>query len=280
MSSSLERLREERFNFRDSERKAAEYILANSREVINLPITQLAEQIGVSEATIIRMCKKAGFSGFQELKITLAMENVPPLKAVHEEIQEGDDLDTVLKKVFTANRMTLESTLNVLSVGELKRAIDAIAAAERVYVFGVGGSGPVAHDAAHKIMKTGKGVAAYDDTHMQATAASLMGPKDVVIAISHSGSTRDVIDALQLAKKNGATTIGIANYARAPLDRVLDIKLSTSSNETLYRTESSASRIAQLTIIDAVHIGLSLLDLDASIEKLRRTREAIVPKRF
>ena len=279
MTSSLERLREERFNFRDSERKAAEYILANSREVINLPITQLAEQIGVSEATIIRMCKKAGFSGFQELKITLAMENVPPLQAVHQEIQDGDDLETVLRKVFTANRMTLESTLNVLSVGELKRAIEAIDAAERVYVFGVGGSGPVAHDAAHKIMKTGKAVVAYSDTHVQATAASLMGPKDVVIAISHSGSTRDVIDALQLARENGATTIGIANYARAPMDGYWTSSCPLHPT-TLYRTESSASRIAQLSIIDALQIGLSLLDLDASIEKLRRTREAIVPKRF
>ena len=88
MKPGLERLREERFTFRQSERKAAEYILAHTMEVINLPITELAEQIGVSEATIVRMCKKVGFRGFQELKITLAMENVSPLKTVHEEIQE------------------------------------------------------------------------------------------------------------------------------------------------------------------------------------------------
>lgn len=280
MSSSLQRLREERFTFRESERKAAEYILANTREVINLPITQLADQIGVSEATIVRMCKKAGFSGFQELKITLAMENVPPLKAVHEEIQENDDAETVLNKVFFTNINTLEMTLNVLSVRELQRAVEAIAAADRIYIFGVGGSGPVAHDAAHKFTKTGKAVVAYSDTHMQAMAASLMDENHVVIGISHSGSTKELIEALRLAKKNGATTIGISNHSRAPMDRVLDIKLSTCSNETLYRTESSSSRIAQLSIIDALQIGISLLDLEASVDKLRRTREAIVPKRF
>lgn len=280
MKPSLERLREERFTFRQSERKAAEYILAHTSEVINLPITELAEQIGVSEATIVRMCKKVGFRGFQELKITLAMENVSPVKTVHEEIQEDDDLESVLKKVFSANAGALELTLNVLSIRELTKAVEAIAAADRVYIYGVGGSAPIAIDAAHKLMKAGKAVIAYTDTHMQAMAASLMKPGHVVIGISHSGSSRDIIESLELARKNGAVTIGITNHARAPMDRVLDIKLSTCSNETFYRTESSSSRIAQLSIIDSLFIGLSLRGLNQVIDNLQRTREAIVSKRF
>lgn len=280
MRKRLDRLREERFSFRQSESKAAEYILAHTMEVINLPITQLAEQIGVSEATIVRMCKKVGFRGFQELKIALAMENVPPLKTVHEAIQENDDLESVLNKVFSANIGAMESTLNVLSIGELGRAVDAIAEAVRIYIFGVGGSAPIATDAAHKLLKTGKAVIAYTDTHMQAMAASLMQAGDVVIGISHSGSSRDIIESLGLARENGAVTIGLTNHARAPMDRVLDIKLSTCSNETFYRTESSSSRIAQLSIIDTLFIGLSLRRLEQAIDNLQRTREAIAPKRF
>lgn len=280
MSTVLERLREERYAFRASERQVAEYILAHASEVINLPITELAEQAGVSEATVVRMCKKVGFRGFQELKIALAMENVPPVKAVHEEIQEDDDLETAMRKVFLANIRSLEATLNVLSVRELARAVDAIDAAERVYLFGVGGSGPIAIDAAHKFMKTGKAVIAHTDAHMQAMAASLMRPGDVVIGISHSGSSRDVVEALELAKKNGAVTIGITHYARSPMDRALDIKLCTCSNETFYRIESTSSRIAQLSIVDTLFIGLALRRLDATIDHLRRTREAIVPKRY
>ncbi|NLW56642.1 MAG: MurR/RpiR family transcriptional regulator [Firmicutes bacterium] len=280
MKTGLEKLREERFSFRQSERKAAEYILAHTTEVINLPITQLAEQIGVSEATIVRMCKKVGFRGFQELKIALAMETVPPLKTVHEAIQEDDDTASVLQKVFFANISAMESTLNVLSIGELDRAVEAIAAAERIYLFGVGGSAPIAIDAAHKLMKTGKAVIAYTDTHMQAMAASLMQAGDVVIGISHSGSSRDIIESLELARKNGAVTIGLTNHARAPMDRVLDIKLSTCSNETFYRTESTSSRIAQLSIIDTLFIVLSLRQLEQALDNLQRTREAIVPKRY
>lgn len=280
MRPGLERIREERFNFRDSERKVAEYILAHTMETINLPITELAEQVGVSEATVVRMCKKAGFHGFQELKIALAMENVPPVKTVHEEIQEDDDLEAVVKKTFHANIGALESTLNVLSIRELGRAVDAITSAERVHIYGVGGSGPVALDAAHKLMKTGKAVIAYTDTHMQAMAASLMKPGEVVIGISHSGSSRDIIEALELARKNGAVTIGITHYARSPMDRVLDIKLSTCSKETFYRIESVSSRIAQLSIVDSLFTGVALRNLGQTIDNIQRTREAIVPKRF
>jgi DNA-binding MurR/RpiR family transcriptional regulator len=129
-------------------------------------------------------------------------------------------------------------------------------------------------------MKTGKPVAAYVDTHMQVMAASLLGKGDVVVGISHSGSSRDIIEALELARKKGATTIGLTHYAKSPIDKVLDIKLCTASNETFYRTESTSSRIAQLSIIDALFIGVSLRDPEKAIENIQLTREAIASKRF
>ncbi|OQB46935.1 MAG: putative HTH-type transcriptional regulator YbbH [Firmicutes bacterium ADurb.Bin153] len=274
------RLREEKSTFRDSEEKAADYILAHSAEVINLPITELAERIGVSEATIVRMCKKIGFHGFQELKINLAIETVKPIQALHEEIAENDLIGTVMKKIVAANTKTLQSTVDVLSETDLQRAVDCLYNARSIQFYGVGGSGSVAMDAAHKFMKTGKPVTAYIDTHMQAMAASLVEPSDVVVAISHSGSSRDVIDALAIARGRGATTIGITHYARSPIDKVLDIKLGTSSYETLYRMESTSSRVAQLTIIDTLFIGVCLKDPAKAVKNILATREAIAPKRF
>ncbi|HAV20527.1 MAG TPA: RpiR family transcriptional regulator [Firmicutes bacterium] len=278
--SILEKIREERHAFRQSEQKVAEYILTHPREVIGSPITELAEVIGVSEATIVRMCKKIGFKGFHELKISLAAQNVQPLQTVHEQIQDGDDMETIVKKVFAANIQTMNSTLNVLPVRDLKQAVDALAAANQIHFYGVGGSGSIAQDAAHKFMKTGKPVAAYVDTHMQVMAASLLGKGDVVVGISHSGSSRDIIEALELARKKGATTIGLTHYAKSPIDKVLDIKLCTASNETFYRTESTSSRIAQLSIIDALFIGVSLRDPEKAIKNIQLTREAIASKRF
>lgn len=275
-----ERLINGKQSFRYSEEKAADYILAHSRQVINLPITELAERIGVSEATIVRMCKKIGYHGFQELKINLAMETVKPIQAVHEEISEDDDMQAVMKKMVAANTNALNSTLDVLSSEELERAVHHLAAARSIQFYGVGGSGPVAQDAAHKFLKTGKPVVAYTDTHMQSMAAALVEPEDVIVAISHSGSSRDIIDALAIAKSRNATTIGITYYARSPIDKVLTIKLGTSAYETLYRMESTSSRIAQLTIIDALFIGVCLCDPDRAVDNIRLTREVIAPKRF
>ncbi len=276
----FQRLIEGKSAFRDSEEKAADYILAHVGEVVNLPITELAERIGVTEATIVRMCKKIGFHGFQELKINLAIETVRPIQAVHEEIVESDDIGLILKKLVSANVHAMEATLDVLSEANLKLAVEKLHAARAIQLYGVGGSGPVALDAAHKLMKTGKQVMAYTDTHMQAMAASLVEPDDVVVAISHSGSSRDIIDALAIAKARQATTIGITRYARSPMDKVLDIKLGTSSYETLYRMESTSSRIAQLAIIDALFIGVCLCDPELAVRNIRVTREAIAPKRF
>ncbi len=276
----LEKIKEQKESFRDSEEKVANYILARWQEVLHLPITELAERIGVSEATIVRMCKKLGLRGFQELKIALATEKIQPIKTVHQAVQERDDLETILKKVFSANIRAMESTLNVISVKEIERAIDAILNARQLQIYGVGGSGPVALDAQHKFMKTGIPTVAYIDSHMMAMSASILEPQDVVIGISASGSSKDIVEALELAKNRGATTIGITHYAKTPLDRVLDIKLSVSSEETFYRTESTSARIAQLSIIDTLYIGVALKRLDKMIENLKLTREAIVPKRF
>ncbi len=279
-SNVLESIKEKKVNLRASEEKVANYILTHWQEVLHLPITEFAERVGVSEATVVRMCKKMGFRGFQELKITLAMEKIQPVKTVHQAVQEGDNLETILKKVFSANIRAMEATLNILSIKELERAISAILSARQLQIYGVGGSGPVALDAQHKFMKTGIPTVAYIDSHMQAMSASILEPNDVVIGISASGSSKDIIDALTLAKKRGATTIGITHYAKTPMDKVLDIKLSVSSEETFYRTESTSARIAQLSIIDALYIGVALRRLDKTIENLKLTREAIVPKRF
>ncbi|MFN3698904.1 MAG: MurR/RpiR family transcriptional regulator [Dictyoglomus sp.] len=279
-SNILEKIKEKKEILRNSEEKVANYILTRWQEVLHLPITELAERIGVSEATIVRMCKKLGLRGFQELKIALATEKVQPIKTVHQAVQEGDGLETILQKVFSANIRAMEATLNVLSVKELERAIDAISKARQLQIYGVGGSGPVALDAQHKFMKTGIPTVAYIDSHMMAMSASILEPQDVAIGISASGSSKDIVEALELAKNRGATTIGITHYAKTPLDRVLDIKLSVSSEETFYRTESTSARIAQLSIIDTLYIGVALKMLDKAIENLKLTREAIVPKRF
>ncbi len=277
---TMEKIRERKKAFRESEQKVADYVLTHPQEVIYLPITELAERIGVSEATIVRMCKTVGLRGFQELKINLARDTVRPIQTVHEGIVEDDGMGEIVEKVLAAIMGALDSTFNVLSVGELERAVEALSRARTIQFYGLGGSGPIAMDAAHKFMKTGKPVIAYNDSHLQAMRSALLAPDDVVVAISHSGSTKDIIEALEMAKEQGATTIGITQHKKSPIDRLLDIKLGTYAYETLYRMESTSSRIVQLAIIDALFIGVCLCDSEGAVKNIQATRNAIVPKRF
>lgn len=276
----LDRIQQIRERLNPSERAVAEYILRHGEAVVHLSITQLAELVGVSEATVVRFARRLGLRGYHDLKIHLALEVVPRPQHLHEAITEHDDLETAVRKSFAASIQTLERTLSTLNFTDLHRAIDILATARQVIIVGVGGSASVAADAAHKLLKVGIHAIVHDDPHIAAMAASILRPGDVMLGISHSGSTRDVVDALALARQRGAATIVISSDVRAPIDRVADVKLMTVSQETYVRIESSSSRIGQLAIIDALVLGLMLRDPAQAFEYIQRTREAIVPKRY
>lgn len=276
----LNRLRSIIDSLKHAERRAAEYILQQPEEIIHLTISELAERCGASEATIFRLCRRLGFSGYQGMKISLARDLVEPLALIHEEITEGDSPWAVAQKVFQSTMRSLADTLKVLSPEDLERAAKAILQARRVEFYGVGGSGIVAMDAMHKFMRTGLQCAAYADPHLQVMSASLLGPSDVAVGISHSGSTKDTVQALEVARKAGATTVAITHKARSPIVKVADIVLYTTSAETGFRSEAMASRLSQLAIIDSLFVAVGLARKDATLASVQRVREAIALKRY
>lgn len=276
----LSRLRSMLPSLRDAERRAAEFILQQPQEIIHLPISELAERCGASEATIFRLCRRLGYSGYQAMKISLARDLVEPLALIHEEVTESDSPWSVAQKVFQSTMRSLVDTLKVLSPEALERAAAALARARKVEFYGSGGSGIVALDAMHKFMRTGIQCAAYLDSHMQVMGAALLGPEDVAVGISHSGSSKDVVEALTLARKAGATTVAITHKARSPIVKVADIVLCTASGETGFRTEAMASRLCQLAIIDSLFVAVSLARKEITLAAVQRVREAIALKRY
>src|SRR5690606_18533765 len=144
-----------------------------------------------------------------------------------------------------------------LDARAMARAVEAIRAAERVEVFGIGSAAPIAEDANYRLLRIGINSRATVDSHVQAITASLAGPNVAVLTISHSGSTVETLTATQLAKEAGATTIAITNFGKSPLLAHTDIVLNTLARETHFRTEAMTSRIAQLAIVDALIAGLA-----------------------
>lgn len=267
-------------SLRTSEQKIADYINSHPEEVIYLSISALAEKCEVSEASVIRLCKVLGYVGYQELKISMARSLIEPVKYIHEELEEDDDVTKIMHKVMVADMKAIEDTLKVLDSTEVEKAIDAIAKARKIDVYGLGGSGAVAFDAQHKFFRHGIPCISYDDPHMQIMSASMLGKDDVVIGISHSGSTRDIVDSLKIASEAGATTVCITSSQKSPVTKVSAIKLFVSARELSYRPEPMASRIAQLAVIDVLAVGVALKREDIVIRNLEKSRKSLISKRY
>lgn len=241
-----------------SEQRVCDYIIENPTEVIHFSVSELAERSGVSDATVVRTCRKIGSSSYQDLKVTLAQDIVTPLQTINEEITSEDSTSQVLGKVFQSTLYTLNYTYEILNVSAVEQAVEALMSAQRIEVCGLGNSHAVANDIQHKFMRLGLPVTAYTDNHLQIMSAALLSPKDVLFAISHSGSSRDIVHCAKVAKKNGATVVSLTNIGRSPLYDLADIRLCTASSETRYRILALSSRLAQMTIVDAIYTLIAL----------------------
>lgn len=265
---------------RAAEQRVADFILKHPDELIYLTVTELAERTRTSESTVVRLTQKIGYKGYQEFKIVLARDLVEPATEIYAAIEPGDDLATVKNKVFQANAQALRDTLEVLEDAQLERAVDALSAAGRIEIYGVGGSAPLALDAYHKFLKLGLRSIALSDGDLMAMSSALLGSEDVALGISHTGASRDVTDALGRAKSNGATTICITHRPSSPVTKVSDVVLVTAAQQTAFRSDASSSRIAQLTIIDTLYVGIAHANHARSLEMIDRTREATASKRY
>lgn len=236
-----------------SEALVAEYIVSHTDEVINLSVSALADCCGVSEPTIIRACRNIGFSGYQALKIALIQGMSAPINYSGEEVTAEDDMQRAVQKVFGAASDAINLTRDNLNPDDLQKAAEALLQARKILIFGVGGSAAVAADVQHKFMRLGLNATAYSDMNVQTIGAAYADENDVVFAISHSGSSKAVVDNAHLAKSNGAMVISLSSMGKSPITEIADISLFTSANETRYRIVAISSRIAELTVIDSLY---------------------------
>ena len=254
-------------NLSKSERKVAEYIRGNPRGIIDLSVAALADACGVSDPTVVRAYKKLGFSGYEDLKLTLAQATVSPDEIIHEEISAEDSVQAVLALQFTRDMLEPET---------LAAAAQLLMNARKIVIFGLGGSAPVAMDLHHKLLRLGLNAAVYTDPHLQVIACNYLDERDAVFAVSHSGSSRCVVDSTQTAKHRGAKVISLTSAGKNPLSKLADISLNTNSKETKYRVVSIASRVAALTIADSIYTyiamrtdGAKSLQIEKSMESLK-----------
>ncbi len=260
-----------------SEKKVAEWLLSHAGEVLPYSITELAELSESSEATIVRFSKRLGFSGYQELKLSLAQEHEH--RVVLPTITRTDSCFEILEKVCNDAYLSLERTKRLLVADTMTAAAEKIAAARRCVLIGLGSSASVAQDAANKFLRAGCNSYAYGDTHMQTIAISRLSEGDVVIGISQSGSSKDIVEGLRLARSRGVTTIAVTGTERSPIIRQSDIVLLTDTEEVRHGTLGLNSHISRLMVLDALCYYIAYRNGDRVTGSLRENELTLESKR-
>lgn len=263
-----------------AEQKVADFVMSDMKEAVYSSVTDLAEKSGVGETTVIRFCRKLGYRGYQEFKLAVAQNLASPDEHVHGKIEDHDNLEVVARKITTQNTHALENTLNLLQGQGLEKAVDKIINANRLYFFGIGSSGITALDATHRFMRFGYNVNHSSDSHVMAMNAALVSDKDVVLGVSTSGSTKDVVDAIRIAKENNAFVICITNHARSPITHYADIILLAASKESPLQGGAFASKIAQLHLLEILTTIVALKEKEKTFHSIEQTAKAVLDKMY
>lgn len=240
-----------------AEKAVAEALLENPEAIINMTLANLARETGSSDASIIRFCKRMGYHGYSDFRqALLTMEN-DGNEAQQEKIDLQDDMPTILKKVFQSNMQTLTDTLSLVT-SNYEKALNAMANAKSIHFFGVGDAFAVCQFSHMKTLRMKISGSAYSDVMCQLLTAANLGPGDIAFAVSYEGRSRNVIEAMRVAKAKGATTICITKMNKSPLLRVTDIPLFISTSDLTYGREKVTRRVADQAILDALFVGLAI----------------------
>lgn len=261
-------------NFTKSEHKLYEHIKINMETVMYNSLTELSELCDVGEATILRFCRKVGFGGYQDFKLAVAQE-----LSIVKQMASGSD-DTYMERIRSNFKQVIDDTYEVIDPIALQKAIDCIKKSAEVLVYGVGHSGVTALDLQSRFLRIGKNVAVVADPHFQMMRSCSVDAQTVVIAISLTGSTKDIVDAVKKAKENHATVIAITNYTKSALTKLSDIVLMTSGKENPLDGGSMVAKVSQLFVIDMLCTGLALEGLESALMYKQEMAEAVAHKLY
>ena len=257
-------------------KRIADYILADPVHITSISLQQMAAELDIAESSIIRFCKIVGCAGFSEVKLLLAKYSPKSVRTIFEDLSETDSISTISESVFSRNIDTLERALQLLDFEKIEQAVGVLSRAENILILGVGASGTIAEDFYIRLMRIGIRAVSLTDSHLMQIQASQCGPDTAVIAISHTGKTREIVSAVRTARECGAPTIGITGYPDTSLKEVSDICLELYSPEQLF----VSPRVAQFSLIDTLYVSLAIRRKDSVVQNIERMNEVLKPFRM
>lgn len=254
----LERIRGMQPGLRRSEQKIADIVLRQPHAVVNASVAELAREADVSQPTVVRFCRSIGCSGFQDFKLRLAQDLASgPNGLEEEEVRPDDPVAEVSAKVLNRSIGALTRLRNQLNPDMLEAAVQVLVEARRLECYGFGASGIVALDAQNKFFRLGMPVVAYTDFHVQAIAATILGPQGVALVISQSGRTREILRSVDLALEGGAHVVAVTASGSPLAERAtVPLLVDVSDDGSIYAPMTS--RLSHLAVIDILQVAVAL----------------------
>ncbi|MFK4754536.1 MurR/RpiR family transcriptional regulator [Oceanobacter antarcticus] len=274
--SLLDQIGERLENLNKSERKVADVILNDPKSATRMSISALANASLVSEPTVNRFCRNFETSGFPDFKIQLAQSLATGTPYVSRDVEQNDSTEEYTDKIFTSTIAAMENARKHVCMSAVEKAVDFLIQAKQISFFGLGASGPVAMDAQHKFFRFNLPVTAYDDVLMMRMVAAAAHTGDVIVAISYTGRTRDMVEIAQIARSNGATVIGLT-ADKSPLAASSSVCLSFPTPEDTDKYMPMTSRIVQLILLDVLATGVTLrrgVEFQAHLKKIKDSLKA------
>jgi RpiR family transcriptional regulator, carbohydrate utilization regulator len=273
-ADTLARMRAAYPSLPPSERKVVDFILSDFEDVIRMTLADLAQNSGVSDATVVRLCRSLGFNNFFELKIALTRSMGDTPRLIHDDVREGDTSAIIARKVLHTAIEAVQDTLQVLDDEAFEQAVDLLHHADRILIAGVGTSGPLAHEMYNRLMRLRLNCHVHTDIYLQVIEAALLTPEDVVVLISQNGSTIGPIRTAQEARRKGAKVIVITGNPVSELSELAHVILLTVSHET--RLEAIDSRVVQHALVQALYVSLAMRRMNDANESERLIWEALL----
>lgn len=263
------------------EKILAEYILKNYESVPAMTSAVLAENAGVVKSVIVRFCKTLGFGGYVEFKLALSRElakntqlNFSPY------IEREDSTSAIFDKIFAANVKTLHDTAAAIDRKVLNNAVEALAAADNIYIYGIGTSAGIVCDFQYRLMQLGFKAFSFTDIANMKVSTLNIKKNDAAIGISNSGRTKVTVDSLRFAKENGAATICVTSYPNSSIVQNSDYPIVVTTDEIQYPIEAISARIAHISVLDGIAVALSAKHYDDTLERSEKTYKLINSVRY
>ena len=265
-----------------AEKKAADYVIIHQRDTQYMSISELAEACGVAEATISRFAKRLGYKGYNAFKLAVANSIASRATAAGSplsgEVLAEDSVSDMCQKLFAAEVDAMEQTLGLLRPEAVTAAGDLLVNARKVLCMGQGGSMVIAEEAAHLFSTVFGKYFAICDSHMQTIAAAQMGPGDVILYISYSGATRDLLEIAQLARERGADVILISRFPKSPGAALASVVLQCGTNESPLQMGSVAARVAMIFVLDVLFSEVCRRDVETCRSRRHQVGDALSEK--